>query len=271
MNSENGKNSNVDQPEGHTTSPGGVFLTQGMKITIPEGGLTLRLSDEGNIEGTVLALHVGLDMCPYWLRIACEHLVAAELNNKNVHLALTASNDEQLGLALEKEFATAMQAITAAAFAIDAFYAMVKERIDIQQEVLDAWKKNGTARKKQIYEVLRYAFSMGPDSEKQMWEIIDHIVHFRDLAVHPSAKLSAPILHPELQKGTEWRFVMYRFQNAKPAVSAVLSLVAQLAPRYKQKYPRLKQYCEDLERSVAPIVEVWEHKYGLLYSRTTED
>lgn len=82
MNNDKDASSTIDQPEGNPTSPGGVFLIQGMQITIPAGGLTLRFSDEGNIEDAVLSLHVGLDMSPYWLRIAYEHLVAAELMDK---------------------------------------------------------------------------------------------------------------------------------------------------------------------------------------------
>lgn len=271
MESDLGKNSNLAPSEASTAleTSGGIFVAKGMRITVPAGGLKLRFSKEGNIEDSTLSLEVGLDMCPYWLRIACEHLEAAEANNKDVHLALATSDDDLLGLALEKEFSAAMQAGTAAAIALDALYAMVKERIVVPQSDLDAWKK-GTPRKKQIHQVLHRAFSIGRESKKVQAEI-EQVIDFRDKAVHPSAKLTAPTLHPELQKYTEWRFVTYRFQNVKPVVSTVLSLIAQLALKPKQKYPHLKQYCVGLKRSVYPIVEEWERRYELLYPRTEQD
>lgn len=268
MSSDSDENSPSDQPGENPIPPasGGIFIIRGMQIGIPPGGFTLKISEEGKLEAAV-SLQVGLDMSPYWLRIAFEHLIAAELHNKDVYSALAISHDEQLGQALEKEFSAGMQAAMASAIAIDAFYALVKERIDIPQQMLDAWKKNRTARQNQIFEVLKRAFVMRPASHKLVREIVNNAAILRDAAVHPPSKLDGPIWHPELQKHTEWRFVTYRFQSVMPMVRAALSMVAQLALKPKKQYPRLKGYCGGLDQAVSPLVEEWEQRYGLLYPR----
>ena len=53
------------------------------------------------------------------------------------------------------ELKAAMRATTSAAFAIDAFYASVKERSPEHPDA-DKWRANRTARNKQIAETFRY-------------------------------------------------------------------------------------------------------------------
>ncbi len=273
MNSDTDEGNNAvrQQPSPEPQPSGDVFVIKGMQLTIPPGGLALRFSEEGTIELANLTLHVGLDMCSHWLQIAYDHLQVAESNNRDVQLHLADSDGEQLGIALEKEFSAAMQAITASAIAVDAFYAAVKERIQVPAELSSASKVKGTARYKQISEILRVAFSIGPKSHQQVRATLKEVMRFRDWAVHPPAKIGAPVFHPELNKSTEWRFVAYRFQNAKSAVNVVLSLVAQLVTKPKEKYPRLQQYCDGLRRSMSPLVEKWENRYDMLYVREKRD
>ena len=38
---------------------GGIFITQGMQLRIPQGGLTLRINDEGAPEMSPLRTEVG--------------------------------------------------------------------------------------------------------------------------------------------------------------------------------------------------------------------
>ncbi len=247
---------------------GGVFIIKGMIISIPPGGFRLKISDGGKLEGD-LTLHVGLDMCPYWLRIAWDHLCAADTYSNEVQVALPSGSDERLALALEKEFSSSMQAICSAAIALDAFYAMVKERIEIPQDISNGWRKKRTSRKTQIYEVVKLAFAIPHNNLQQIKMIIEQALGFRDSAVHPPSNLGAAVQHPELQKATEWRFVQYRFQNAKPIVGTVLSLIFQLSLRPKEQHSNLRQYCEGLTQSLSPLMEEWEKRYGILYERET--
>lgn len=54
----------------------GPFLTKGMRVSISE--LTLSIDDDGKLSMGPVVIHTGLDMCPYWLSIAYNHLLAAE-------------------------------------------------------------------------------------------------------------------------------------------------------------------------------------------------
>jgi len=70
------------------------------------------------------------------------------------------------------------------------------------------------------------------------------------LAVDPSAKTDAQILHPELGVGVEWRFAYFRCENALLIVKATLRLIAELAIAGKPKDADLQQYLDALRSSV---------------------
>ena len=67
-----------DKKEGQVNknSGGGVFLTKGMQISIPQ--FSIWMDDEGNLQSSPVTIHTGLDLCPYWLGIAYQHLLSTE-------------------------------------------------------------------------------------------------------------------------------------------------------------------------------------------------
>lgn len=241
----------------------GVFLTKGMQISIPE--FSIRISPDGNIDATPLILYTGIDLCPYWLEIAYDHLRCTEEASEQLLNAKKEQNGEKIADALKAEFTEGMQTIMASAVAMDAYYANVKERIAIPDELIQTSRKNGTARYKQIAEVLRRAFLMSEDSAKQMRVILKHNFGFRDKAVHPPTGTTAPALHPELNKVTDWRYVTFRYYNPEAITGLTLSIIAQTAMHPKNKHESLKTYCETLSQQLAPLISRWEAHYGKLF------
>lgn len=160
-----------------------------------------------------------------------------------------------------------MQAATAAAIGVDAFYAAVKDRIHVPERTARAWRKNGTARHRQIAEVLRLGFVLTPRVANQMRTVLHDIMRFRDQAVHPSGSLGQPHLHPELQRGMEWRFVTFRFTLVKTVVSLAVSLVAQLLFVPRSKHTPLVAYCDGLKPEIVPLLHRLERRYGPLFVR----
>jgi len=242
----------------------GVFITKGMRVSIPQ--FSFRIGINGNIEGEPLILHTGIDLCPYWLDIAYDHLLCTEKANDNLMRAKELDDNEQISNALQAEFASGMQAIMASAIAMDAFYANVKENIDLPQNLTETWRKKGTARYKQTAEVLRRAFSINQETARILREILKQNYTFRDKAVHPPPGTTAPVLHPELNKVTDWRYATFRYYNAKAIVGLTLSIIAQTATKtHENKFKNLKIYCESLMISIEPKVKRWEKRYGKLF------
>lgn len=90
----------------------GVFITRGMTVTIPAGGL--RISSGEAAEPTV-TLHVHFDVCPTWCELAMRHLEAAKAAAEARKIAWQTAEDTPVAnsakaITLEKEFETSMQA-----------------------------------------------------------------------------------------------------------------------------------------------------------------
>ena len=196
----------MDQPTA------GLFITKGMKVSVEE--FSLKMLENGSIETNKMILHTGLDMCPYWLNIAWSSLLKTE----RYHRKIITPSQNKLGEYLQKEFQVGMQTIMAACIAMDAYYASVKEFANIPEEVSKKWRENGTARYKQISETLKRVFVIPQDIFIQIRELIKQGFELRDRAVHPNSGTDLPVLHPEANVLSDWRFSTFRYVNAKAVV-----------------------------------------------------
>lgn len=136
----------------------GVFITRGMTVAIPAGGLRISLGAEAS-EPTV-TLHVHFDVCPTWCELAMRHLEAAKAAAEARKIAWQTAEDTPAAnsakaITLEKEFETSMQAVMAAAIAVDALYAVLRGHIEVPEELLNKWRNRRTARYSQVAEVIR--------------------------------------------------------------------------------------------------------------------
>lgn len=262
------RRTDITHQEAKRRTPGGIFVSSGMTLSIPKGGVQISIGENGGLEASTLKMVVGLDVTHHWLSIALDHLFDCEAAASELLPKWQAGEDgEQIGRLLEKEFSHGMQTISAAAFAIDAFYGSVIDHIAIPPDLIAAWRRNKTSRANQICEVLRRGFLVGPQSSKQMRDALKQIFSFRDKAVHPNSTLSEAIWHPILEVGMEWRFVVFRFENARAAVTFALNILAQITRRPKPENKALVTYSAGAVKRLDPVLERYEKQYGQLFDR----
>ena len=222
----------------------GIFITKGMTISIPH--LSIRIRDDGEFDGNPITIHVRFDVCPTWIQLAKRHLEAAIEARTNRQSAWAGTDEEAKAQALEVEFESSMQAIMAAAIAWDAVYSILRQLVNIPPSLVEQWRAGRTARYSQVAEVVRRAFSLNSKNTAKLRANLKEIYRFRDLAVHPSGKIEAPLLHPELNIGMEWRFIYFRATNAELAVSAAAAMLWELAHNGKPKDPKIIEYQKTL-------------------------
>lgn len=227
----------------------GIFISKGMAITIPIGGLRLSINSDGSPQADV-KVQVIFDVCPSWLEIALEHLKAAHTCNTARTEAWKNDNASARGRSLESEFKASMQAMVASAIAIDSFYATVQSKLKIDKALITKWRKNKTPRYSQVAELLRIAFQLKPKGVKVLRDYLKQIYHFRDQAVHPSSEAKEAILHPEIKVGVEWRFVTFRYENALPLVYAAVQIISQLVSTDKLLNEKLRNHANYLKPQI---------------------
>jgi hypothetical protein len=149
---------------------------------------------------------------------------------------------------LEREFEASMQAIVGSAIAIDAFYAVVKDKT-AQRSV-----RGSGSRPAQVSETLKQAFGLPAKGFDVLRQNADAIYKLRDHAVHPKGTLGDTIVHPELDGvGVEWRFVWYRYGEALKVVHATVGMLNDLACNGKAKTKALKEYMAALRLTTEPL------------------
>jgi hypothetical protein len=215
----------------------GVFITRGSSLRIPAGGLVLTLGGEAP---PPVRIELLLDMWDRWLEISAKQTSKAEAAHSQL-LSSLSSPDNGRGAALEDEFSAALLAIASSAFAIDAFYSAVKERIPPHPHAA-AWAKNRTAREKRIVEVFKYAFALKPDHPKQIASFLKGLFTLRDQAVHPPSKYLPPSYHRDLDAGVEWRFVQFSAEHARAAFTSTGTLLGRLLEIPKPGLEELTQW-----------------------------
>ncbi|WP_114326958.1 hypothetical protein [Candidatus Colwellia aromaticivorans] len=236
-----------------------IISGKGQKISIPSFSITI--SDHGEMKSEMHGeIELGYDMCPYWLDIAYDHLVKASKFNEKVKVAV----GKELNRYLEKEFLAGMQSITASCIAIDAY---LVERIELPPDLINSWRsgKKGTARYKQVTEVLRRSFSLSNEQTQSINGILKAIYSFRDRAVHPSAKTAPTVNHPEIGTRVEYRLAAYRAENAFNAIGHVYEIIELSNARAETcENQKLKEYCSTLIKDISPTFKKWKRKYNVV-------
>jgi hypothetical protein len=116
---------------------------------------------------------------------------------------------------------------------------------------IDAPCSKRTARYTQVTEVVRRAFQLRPKGTAALRQNLKEIYRLRDLAVHPSGKIEAPILHPELTVGVGWRFAYFRAHNAEIVVNAATWILWDLAHNGKPGDTKIREYLGSLRQRLA--------------------
>lgn len=229
----------------------GIFISRGMSISIPS--FSIRIRENGQLHGDPITLHVRFDVCPTWIQVAKRHLDAALLARDHRNKVWRGEDEDAKAKALEAEFESSMQAIMAAAIAWDAVYAILREHVIIPPAMSEKWRSGRTARYTQVAEVIRRAFSLKSEGSALLRNNLKGLYSYRDMAVHPSGKIAAPLLHPELDVGVEWRFVYFRARNAEMAVFGAAAMLWELATNGRSKDAKVTEYQTSLRKRLEEI------------------
>jgi hypothetical protein len=226
----------------------GVFLSDGMSLRIPAGGLTIAVGNDGAPSASTLRFEVMLDVWPFWLDVALEHAASAVRARSRLEaLALRSGTDtleKHHADPLVRECKAGMVAISAAAFALDNFYAVVQPFCPGFAELRKEFERAGTARHAQISETLRRTFQVRAKEVRRLGATIEEIFKYRNWAVHPPAEFREPVRHDLFNVGVEWRFVAFRATNAVAVTRNSTSLIDQCVNSPRRNNAALVKWSE---------------------------
>lgn len=243
-----------EKPAPNATVPG-VFIGKGMSVSIPVGGFSITANPDGTFGGSI-SIHLAYDVTPLWLEAALRHVHRAAAARDEIAKVWPGVDEDAKHAALESQAEASMQAIVAAATAVDGFYAATKECVLIDKTLVAKWRRGRTPRYAQIAEVFKRAYAIKePAKVRQM---LAELYRFRDWSVHPPASASPPVEYPGLNVKTDWRFLAFRHENAIGALRLAVSIISELATKPRQKWKPLKVYANGVSARVADVTKAFE-------------
>lgn len=228
----------------------GFFVTDGMRLRVQN----LRLNVSGSGEPGSLEMHLSYDACSAWLKIALDHLKLVGVARARRIDAWSNENGDDRGNALEAEFSASIQAIVAAASAIDAFYGQLVTYFPPAATLRESWKENRTARAIQISEVLRVNIGLDSKEAASLRDLISGVFKLRGAALHPNGKPQPAIHHLEIDVLTEWRFWAFRADVAEVVVCSIAGLLWDISKIERKNSFSNSQFFKDFQKAIWGIL-----------------
>ncbi len=235
---------------------GGVFIMRGQSLDI--SSFTISISDEGELSSTGPTLSTSTHMAPYWLEAAISHAREVHRLARATNEAFRADDPAAQTRCLNAELIASMQAIACSAFAIDALHASLLKVQPTPVAIKAAWRKNGTKRSRQIFETLRRAFKMGPQSKSRIKRFLDQLTTARDMAVHPPSRSKPAEKHARLPVSIDPAFNMFRARNAIVSVGLTVNLIEETGKAETASDPKVAKRMAALHELVLPLSKRWQ-------------
>lgn len=238
----------------------GVFIVQGTNLRVSNISFSIDRAT-GEVTASPVQLETSIDVWSEWLQVAIDRAVAAAEIEDEAEEAHVAGDDNTLGVLLRRVMREGMQAIAAAAFAIEGFQDGVHARMPVPDALLQTWRANRTAQHTRVAETLRRATKVTNKQSQTLATATASAFRFRRLAVHPSAQFASPALHPRFGRVMEHKFVVFRAENAAAAARLAVEVIAFCIGHPKRPSNDYREWLSAQQTTLDPIVDGWPPRF----------
>lgn len=240
----------------------GVYISEGMGVRIPAGGLTISIDEQGAPSVQVIEFQVSLDVWPYWIDIGMDHADLARKARRELEEAVAEDRDADKGIHLEAECKAGMVACSAAGFALDAFYESIRWHLPGMDALIRDWNRAGTPRHRRVAETIRRGTVLTNEQGKDLQRGVREVFKYRSWAVHPPADFRAPVVHDLLGAGVEWRFMAFRSSNASDSVGLVADIITRCVRTPRRVNSTFVEWTVGAAKRVLPRQERFDSLFG---------
>jgi len=195
----------------------GVHVPRGATFVIPAGALQISLEGAGVRAMEVTHVEASLQTWPDWLEIAFARLTdVREARRKLVELRGASGACESEALAAE--FHAALQAISSAVFALDAFYGVIRDMVPLSQTEKDARRRSRASRAAWVADAIGRVARMPNANRKAMAKSVRLAYELRDGAVHPRHIAEPCAIHRGMNVAVPSYYARYTLETSDGAV-----------------------------------------------------
>jgi hypothetical protein len=211
--------------------------------------------------GGVVTAKIASHFWVSWTDVAIEH---ARMAGKARQRAVEAPDGSPaMGKAFDGELKAALVAITAAAFAVDAWFGAVKPMIPLPPHLLAAWTKSGArpSRAARVSETLNAGFAVGPVAAR--WgRQLKWLYALRDGAVHHDSLFVEAAPHPSGKSNVSRENAVYTAEASVAAADLALQIVTRCIGSPRPALFDLVKWCGDRVDVREALAAKWRDALG---------
>lgn len=230
----------------------GVYVPRGTTFIIPAGALQITHDGEGRRSMEVTHVEAAVQTWPDWLEIAFARFDDVRDARRRLLEARESGTAEVAALA--NEFHAALQAISAAVFALDAFYGVISEMVPLSDAEKEARRRSRAGRAVWVADAIGRAARMPNEVRKLMTKSVHTAYVLRDGAVHPRHSAEPYAIHPGLNQAVPQFYARYTLETSQGAVSWAAEAIMWVVDRPKPRNRAVNDFAgsaSDLLHSVA--------------------
>jgi hypothetical protein len=183
-------------PDGGSRPIHRFLVPNGATISIPEGAILLGTAEDGTPVMNIAAVYSSAMVWQVWLELAFGHLQDTKAARERLTAAAAVGDYEAEGVALAEEFSGSLQAISAAVFALDAFYGVIQSMVVVPEAEKEARRRNRAGRDVWVADAINRASRMPSHVARTLRQSIHTAYQARDGAVHPRTVMGDFAWHP---------------------------------------------------------------------------
>jgi hypothetical protein len=185
---------------------GGVVTLSASRVRDKDGSIRLQVSTD----------HGSIQTWPNWLAISFDSLQVAERAWQRLPEEASEGADVATATVLVQEYQAALQTISAAVFALDAFYGVISRMVTVPEQEKIARQTRNDGRAVWVADaVIRASAGMPNGTRQAITEGIHKAYKARDLAVHPPHIPEPLAVHPRLENAqVPKRWIDYSFESS---------------------------------------------------------
>jgi hypothetical protein len=169
--------------------------------------------------------------------------------------ATTNNDDTAESAALDEEFQGSLQTISAAVFALDAFYGVIHTMITLQESEKKARQQKGTGRATWVADAIGRASRMPNRVRKAVARNIHTAYKLRGGAVHPHFRAEEYGIHPGLNQAVPKYYIDYTLETSSAILAAAVEAIMWVADHPQPRNATVTAYAPTASALLHEIVD----------------
>jgi len=200
-------------------------------------------------------LQVSIQLWVNWLSISFARRADTKIAREQMKKAIDAADDNAESSALNEEFHGAIQTISSAVFALDAFYGIISTKIPIDQSEKEARRRKNSGRAVWVADAIGRSSRISNENKKRLTRNIHEAYRLRDNAVHPHYRPEDQAIHLGLNQAVPKYYAEYTLESCTNILAAVVEAMMFVTDRPQVKNHEIVDYSSTASSLLHDIVD----------------